>query len=203
VEDWKCALDDGKYVGAILMDLSKAFDVVPHGLLIAKLNAYGCDNDFIRLMHSYLTDRRQRTKIGNVRSDWKMLRKGVPQGSILGPPLFNIFSNDIYSSVEKSDMYNYADDNTLSHSHDTPDCLKHELEMDAENITEWFTENGMEANVPKYQPIVFGSKQEAPTSFNVNDNELKCLDVVKLLGVHIDSKLKFDKHIDTICLKAA
>ncbi len=203
VEDWKLALDEGKYVGAILMDLSKAFDVVPHGLLISKLKAYGCDDTFIRLMHSYLTNRKQRVKIGSVKSEWKMLKKGIPQGSVLGPTLFNIFINDIYSVLDKSDMYNYADDNSLSHAHETPDGLKLELEKDAESVTQWFTENGMEANVPKYQAIVFGTKTAAPVSFCVRDHELECLDVVKLFGVHIDANLKFTKHIDAICLKAA
>ncbi len=84
VEDCRMALDEGKYVGVILMDLSKAFDVIPHSLLIAKLHAYGCDENV--LMISYLTDRKQRTKIGTCRSDWKTLNKGLPQGSLLGPP---------------------------------------------------------------------------------------------------------------------
>ncbi len=86
VEDWRMALDEGIYVEAILMDLSKAFDVIPHGLLIAKLHAYGCDGNVLNLMLSYLTDRKQKTKIGTSRSDWKTLNKGLPQGSLLGPP---------------------------------------------------------------------------------------------------------------------
>ncbi len=86
VEDWRMALDEGKYVGVILMDLSKAFDVIPHGLLIDKLHAYGCDEKVLNLMLSYLTGRKQRTKICTSRSDWKTLNKGLPQGSLLGPP---------------------------------------------------------------------------------------------------------------------
>ncbi len=69
------ALDEGKYVGAILVDLSKTFYVIPHGLLIAKLHAYGCDENVLNLMLSYLTGRKQRTKIGTGRSDWKTLNK--------------------------------------------------------------------------------------------------------------------------------
>ncbi len=96
VEDWRMALDEGKYVRAILMDLSKAFDVILHGLLIAKLHAYCCDENVLNLMLNYLTDRKQRTKIGTSRGDWKTLNKGLPQGSLLGPPMFNIFMNDMF-----------------------------------------------------------------------------------------------------------
>jgi hypothetical protein len=91
VEGWKRALDKGEYVGAILMDLSKAFDSIPNGLLIAKLHAYGVDDSSCELFMSYLRDRKQRVKIGNIRSEWVTLRKGVPQGSILGPNFVQYF----------------------------------------------------------------------------------------------------------------
>ena len=95
--DWKfwimlCkALDDRKYVGAVLMDLSKAFDCMPHNPLLAKLQDYGLSNEAITLMRSYLTGRRQRVKIGSTTSAWLEIQKGVPQGSIVGPLLFNVF----------------------------------------------------------------------------------------------------------------
>ena len=87
MEDWRKALDDRKCVGAVLMDLSKAFDCMPHNLLLAKLQAYGLSNEAITLMRSYLTGRRQRVKIGSTTSAWLEIQKGGPQGSILGPLL--------------------------------------------------------------------------------------------------------------------
>ena len=117
VEDWKRALDENLDVGAILMDLSKAFDCLPHDLIIEKLKAYGLTEQSCQLMHSYLSGRKQRVKLGNCISNWQNIIKGVPQGSILGPLIFNISMNDIFYFLEKSTLYNYADDNTVSYCH--------------------------------------------------------------------------------------
>ena len=84
IEDWKLAIDENEIVGAFFMDLSKAFDCLPHSLIIAKLHAYDLSFDSCELLSSYLSDRVQRVKIENTRSPWKCVTKGVPQGSILG-----------------------------------------------------------------------------------------------------------------------
>ena len=97
----------------IIMDLSKAFDSLNHELLLAKLKAYGLDSNSVTFMKSYLTNRLQRCKINNSFSEWGKVLNGVPQGSILGPLLFNIFLNDIFLSLQKCDLANYADDSTL------------------------------------------------------------------------------------------
>ena len=100
VEQWKQAMDKGEYVGAVLIDLSKAFDCLPHGLLIAKLKAYGLHPSAYRLLASYLHGRRQRVKVGNTRSEWALITKGTPQGSMMGNILFNVFLHDIFYVVD-------------------------------------------------------------------------------------------------------
>ena len=203
IEDWKCALDNGDHVGAILMDLSKAFDSIPHGLLIAKLHAYGADNNTCELFLSYLTNRKQRVKVGNERSDWVEIKKGVPQGSVLGPHLFNLFLNDIYHVITKCKMLNYADDNTLSHQSRNHAELKQSLETDASNCIKWFDDNDMGANADKFQGITFGKTSDLITSFTIGNTVISCDNTVKLLGVTFDQQLNFNKHIDTICEKAS
>ena len=158
MEDWKEALDKNMFVGAILMDLSKAFDCLPHDLIIAKLQAYGVSDSSCRLMASYLSNRTQRVKIGNVVSSWAEIIKGVPQGSILGPLIFNIFINDIFYFITKCKIYNYADDNTVSYWHREVNALKLILEKEGLTLIEWFDSNQMQANPDKFQAVAVGVK---------------------------------------------
>ncbi len=115
IDSWKYALDNNNFVGAVLMDLSKAFDCIPHGLLITKMSGYIIGNKACEFMASYLSERYQKLKISNKRSSWKSLLKGIPQGSFLGSFLFNVFMNDIFYFIEICDLANFADDNTLDH----------------------------------------------------------------------------------------
>ena len=114
IENFKCALDRGEYIACISMDISKAFDCLPHCLTICKLRAYGLSRNACTLVVCYLYKRQQRVKVGSFKSDWKEISKGVPQGPILGPLIFNIFMNDIFYFVKNANLFNYADDNSLS-----------------------------------------------------------------------------------------
>ena len=96
--------------GALLTDLSKAFDCISHELLIAKLHAYGLGLDSVRYIFDYLNNRKQRTKINQNYSSWSDIFTGVPQGSILGPLLFNIYICDLLFCVDDEKIASYADD---------------------------------------------------------------------------------------------
>ena len=108
LETWKRSVDKGKVFGALLRDLSKAFDCLDHELLTAKLNAYGFSLPALRLINDYLSNRKQRTKIENTYSAWLDIMFMVPQGSILGPLLFNVFLADLFFTVNEIDIPSYS-----------------------------------------------------------------------------------------------
>ena len=112
LEKWKSAVDKGKSFGALLTGLSKAFDCLSHERLLPKLHYYRFIISALRLIHSYLKNRPQRTKINITNSSWKEIVFEVPQGSILGPLFFNIFLCDLFSIMKKTDFSSYTDDIT-------------------------------------------------------------------------------------------
>ena len=112
IEKWKASLDQNETCAALLTDLSKAFDCLPHDLLIAKLHAYVCDLRSLKLLNSYLSNRHHRVKINNFYSSWVEISSGLPEGSYLGPLLFNIFLCDLFLFVKNKDVASYADDTT-------------------------------------------------------------------------------------------
>ena len=136
------------------MDLSKAFDCIPHGLLIAKLHNYGFSQKTATFIYSYLKRRKQKVKVNNFLSDFLTLLSGVPQGSILGSTLFNIFLKDLLSTLKLSDLFNCADDNAISTSPDNIDHLLLTLKRESELAVKWFTDNQMIVNPHKFQANV-------------------------------------------------
>ena len=143
MESWKRALDQNKYVGAVLTDLSKAFDCLNHQLLIAKLEAYGFGKQALNFIYNYLYNRNQRTKVKS--------KYSVPQGSILG---LNIFLNDIFLFVENTKITNYADDNTPYAIESSIEKLIEPLEHDTTILLNWFQVNEMKSNNDKCHLII-------------------------------------------------
>ena len=158
IEDWKESFDKNNVIGAIFMYLSKAFHSLPHGLLIAKFRAYGLSLSACDLQSSYLSNRHQRVKIKGSRSEWPEVKtKGVPQSSILGPLFFHIFVNDMFHFVDKCSLYNYTDDNSIFTASPCVHDVVSNLETDCNNIMEWFSVNGLQANLSKFQFMLLSS----------------------------------------------
>ena len=178
--------------------MSKPYDCLPHDLLIAKLEAYGLDNDSLNLLLDYLSFRKQRTKGGSAYS----IRRGISQGSILGPLLFNILINDIFMIIEQSDICNFADDNTLYSCEERLKEIKENLVSDTKSILNWFRLNSLKVNPGNFQFMILGDKSHHKHILKINSIKVEASNDILLLGILIDKKLTFKQHIENLCRKA-
>ena len=205
IELWRQALDQGHFVGAVAMDLSKAFDSVPHALLIAKLRAYGVGIKTCKLFSSYLNNRYQRVRLHGEKSEWENITRGFPQGSILGPLFFNIYFNDVFWFTEETDLSNFADDNISSFSDPEVSVIEKTLAKEVTLLLKWFKDNSLEANPTKFQALLCQSNHSGDVKMNViiEDVSVSSTPSITSLGVIIDSHLKFSEHISLLCQKAS
>ena len=194
IEKWRKSVDGGGQAGALLTDLSKAFDhELDHELLIAKLYAYCFDKNSLYFINSYLKGRKQGTKINSSYSAFAEILFGVPQGSILGPLLFNIYICDLFIENSDIDIANYADDNTPYACSSDLDSVIFKLKKNTERIFRWFYNNNLISNAEKSHLIVSIKK----------NCSIRNEDSAKLLGIHFNNDLNFDYHVNQLCKKAS
>ena len=144
IETCNKSIDSGRIAGAVLIDLSKALDCLDHELLIAKLNAYDFSRSALLFVYSYLDNRKQRVKVNGSFSSWTKASLGVPQGSVLGPLLFNIYLNDLFLFLEETEVCNYADDTTIYTCGSNVENVVAKLENDALAISEMVSKQSYE-----------------------------------------------------------
>ena len=191
-EKWKKILDNGGSCGALLVDLSKAFDCIVHDISLAKLSAYGFDYNSLKLINSFLSARKLKMETGSSYSPYLGLLVGVPRESILGPLLCNICMCDIFLCDCKTNI-NYADDNTLYACE--PNMR---LEKDTSTVFTWFQNNYLKANSGKSHLLTTSDNIQ---HINVGVNQLSSSKYEELLGILIDHKLTFENHLLNIVQK--
>ena len=201
LEKWRKAMDMQSSAGALLSDLSKAFDCLNHELMIAKLHAYGCDFNSLKLINSYLQNRFHRVKVNSAYSSWSSIISGIPQGSILGPLLFNIYLCDLFLFFEDSNIASYADDTTPYTYMDNMELVLAKLEEDSVILIDWINNNYLKANPDKFH-ILLSDKDET-FAINVDKHKIFNRGSENLLGITIDSKLSFDEHVSKLCKTAS
>ena len=196
---WTKALEQRIPVDIIYLDFKKAFDSVPHTRLLSKLQAYGIGGKLYNWLCNYFTGRKQKVVLNNESSNWTSVTSGVPQGSVLGPLLFNIFINDL-PSVVQSELVLFADDAKIYRTIQSDDDYL-QLQQDLDNLFLWSCEWQLCFNVDKCKILHIGSNQHY-RQYRLGGDFITVSDVEKDLGILIDNKLTFHKQCSTAVTKA-
>lgn len=195
-------MDSGAQVDSIFTDFSKCFDRIDHYILLQKLSYAGIHGNLFRWLKAYIENRSQAVVLNGYTSAWHFVPSGVPQGSLLGPLLFNIFINDVSSCFLNSKFLLYADDMKIfKNVNDINDCLS--LQEDLDRFQNYCNLNRLELNVVKCFALTFSRKtNNIKYQYHLLGHQLKFVDEIRDLGVIHDKKLTYEKHIDMIANKA-
>lgn len=207
-------MDGGDIPICIFLDLSKAFDTLDHNILLNKLTYYGIKDNAFNWFKSYLSERQQYVEIEGIRSNTLRITTGVPQGSILGPLLFLIYVNDMYTVSDEFEFIKYADDTTLisrmvpskSNRANNRDSTSERLNHELQKITDWLAVNKLSLNVSKTNYMLFHFRQRHMAGCDIprlliNGTEINLIDEFNFLGLTIDKHMSWSAHIKKISNK--
>ena len=205
--DVSSSLGNNMSTGAIFIDLTKAFDMVDHYMLLDKLHAIGLSKQSLLWFNSYLHSRRQRVSFQGYLSESLIMEKGVPQGSSLGPLLFSIFINDLPQICSDCLIHLYADDTVIYASNASISRIQSTLQSNFNAIQLWFHSNHLLLNKKKSYSMLFPTRSATLNQDNnlllkfLDDTPLVKVDELKYLGLVLDSQLSFRRHIHSVVNK--
>ena len=202
LNDWTLSIKNSKSVNVAYIDYRKAFDTVSHSKLLIKLRGYGIVDSLLRWIAAYLLNRTQVVCVNGHLSNCRNLISGVPQGSVLGPILFLLFINDVVDIFSPGIMAKlFADDLKLYCEIETSDDVSL-LQSDLFKLEEWSAVWQLTISVKKCNILYVGNKIRSDLVYSLCNTSMPCVSVVRDLGIFVDSRLKFDAHINSIVARA-
>ena len=209
VNDLLQSMDQNKISILLLLDLSAAFDTVDHKILLHRLQySFGIESTVLNWFNSYLIDRKQFVSINNLSSSPTVLKHGVPQGSVLGPVLFVLYTTPLSQLIRNQSVNHqlFADDTQL-HKSSSPNSLptiSNQLRSCISEIKDWMTDNQLKLNDDKTEALLFSPLKKAqsstfPTSISVGDHDVSFSDSARNLGFFLDSDLSMKAHVKHVC----
>ena len=198
------SMEEGSLSGVLFLDLRKAFDTVDHQVLICKLSEMNMSDTVLCWIDSYLSSRNQLAKVNGAESEYRKVNFGVPQGSILGPLLFVLYINSLPSVID-SEVFLYADDTAILVKGDNFETIKEKLLSELRNVSTWMIDHRLSLNVDKTKAMFFGTQNRLAKineeSLPFEDTSVEIVDQFKYLGLILDCKLTFSKHVEYVCKK--
>ena len=202
IEDWLDNMSDKLYTGVCLLDISKCFDTIDHDILLHKLLHYGIKDTQHNWFRSYLENRSQVVVCNNKVSDRAFLDMGIPQGSVLGPLLFILFSNDLPNNVNLGSCNMFADDTLIYINGNSLYDVESKLQACVNEAVDWYDSNKLVINADKSNSMIVNYKNtnsQIPLSIKIHQCEIQQVSEAKYLGMYIDDRLVWSSHINKIC----
>ena len=199
-EQWRLALDESNIIGVVFIDFQKAFDCVNHTVLKNKLHSIGITGSFYDWLLNYLENRKQFVTVNGSNSELLEIDTGVPQGSLLGPRLYSIYSNDLPGATTNASVEMFADDTTAFCIGKTVDEVLYNIQKAIANLNKWAKDNFMTIHPAKTELMLLSkSKFIGPLQkICLGPNELSFVSKATCLGIQIDNKLSWSQHVGTL-----